>query len=169
MLNIDQLDKELMSLLARNARMGVVDISAALGIARNTVQSRLRRLEDSGLLRGFRPNLDLSVVGITAEAFIWLELEQGRMKAVVASLKSIPEILEVHATTGRADLLVRVVAAGHSALHDLIEEVVAVPGVSHTTTTLSLASPLTYRIQPLLDKLTKNSGWGRSTPDPRFA
>lgn len=167
MLNLDRLDAELIELLGRNARMGIAELASALGVARNTIQSRLRRLEETGLLRGFRPDLDLAAAGVTVQAFIALELEQGRLQKVVESLTAIAEVLEMHATTGREDLLVRVATETQAGLQELIETIVGIPGVSHSNTTLALTTPLPYRVQPLLDKLTRARGWGRSTPAPR--
>lgn len=167
MLNLDRLDAELIELLGRNARMGIAELASALGVARNTIQSRLRRLEETGLLRGFRPDLDLAAAGVTVQAFIALELEQGRLQKVVESLTAIAEVLEMHATTGREDILVRVATETQADLQELIEKIVGIPGVSHSNTTLALTTPLPYRLQPLLDKLTRARGWGRSTPAPR--
>jgi DNA-binding Lrp family transcriptional regulator len=167
MLTIDQLDAELIGLLTADARTGIVELAAALGVTRNTIQSRIKRLDESGLIRGFRPDIDLSLAGIDVHAFIALETEQGQLTPVVAALREIAEVLEVHATTGREDLLVRVATETHASLQELIELVVSIDGVSHTSTTLALTTPLPYRTQPLLQSLTRTAGWGRSTPPPR--
>ena len=167
MFSLDRLDTDLIDLLGRNARMGVAELATTLGVARNTIQSRLKRLEDAGLLRGFRPDIDLAAAGLTAEAFVALEVQQGRLKQIVEALTEIPEVLEVHATTGREDLLVRVATETHADLQQLVEQMIGIPGVMHSSTTLALTTPLPYRVQPLLDKLTHTRGWGRSTPAPR--
>ncbi|MDT5336483.1 MAG: hypothetical protein QOD90_1988, partial [Mycobacterium sp.] len=52
-------------------------------------------------------------------------------------------------------------------LQQLIEKIVGIPGVVHSTTTLALTTPLAYRALPLLEEITRNAGWGRSTPAPR--
>ncbi|SNS82779.1 Lrp/AsnC family transcriptional regulator [Rhodococcoides kyotonense] len=167
MLKIDRLDIELLGVLARNARAGIVELASTLGVARNTVQARLTRMTDDHLLSGFRPELDLTEIGIAVQAFMALELQQGQLRAVVDALTSMPEILEIHATTGREDLLVRVATATQADLQNLIQEVVSITGVSHSNTTLALTTPLPYRIQPLLEHLGQQQGWGRSTPAPR--
>jgi DNA-binding Lrp family transcriptional regulator len=164
MLSIDRLDVELLEMLARDARAGVVEMASTLGISRNTVQSRLRRLEDGGLLIGYRPEFDLEQAGITTQAFIGLEVQQGRIAAIVQTLAEIPQILEVHVTTGREDLLVHAATATQVGLQRLIEEIVVIPGVVHSTTTLALTTPLRYRAVPLLKDMTRDAGWGRSTP-----
>jgi DNA-binding Lrp family transcriptional regulator len=163
-LSIDRLDAQLIGLLGSNARMGVVELAATLGISRNTVQARLRRLDEAGLVTGFMPRIDLAGCGIAVEAFAALALEQGMLDDVVAQLTELPQVLEIHAVTGREDLVVRVATTNHAELQDLIQSIVAVPGVSHSNTSLALTTPLPYRVQPLLDHLTADSGWGRSTP-----
>ncbi|MCW2686569.1 MAG: transcriptional regulator, AsnC family [Mycobacterium sp.] len=167
MITIDRLDVELLEMLAHDARAGVVELASTLGISRNTVQSRLRRLEDNGLLTGYRPELNLAQAGISTQAFIGLEVQQGRLATIVAALTELPQVLEIHATTGREDLLVRGATETQAGLQQLIEQIVGIPGVVHSTTTLALTTPLPYRAVPLLKEMTRHAGWGRSTPTPR--
>jgi DNA-binding Lrp family transcriptional regulator len=164
MLSIDRLDVELLELLATDARAGVVDLASRLGISRNTVQARLRRLEEGGLLTGYRPELKLAQAGISMEAFVGLEVQQGRLAAIVEDLKAMPQVLEIQVTTGREDLLVRVATETQADLQQLVEAIVGIAGVVHSTTTLALTTPLPYRAVPLLKHVTRDAGWGRSTP-----
>ena len=164
MLSIDRLDVELLENLASDARVGVVELATRLGISRNTVQARLRRLEEGGLLTGYRPELDLEQAGVSMEAFIGLEVQQGRLASIVDALTAMPQVLEIHATTGREDLLVRVATATQADLQQLIQAIVRIAGVVHSTTTLALTTPLPYRAVPLLGHLARDAGWGRSTP-----
>lgn len=167
MLSIDRLDAQIIGLLSKDARTGVVELAASLGISRNTVQARLRRLEEAELLLGFVPQLDLEAVGVTVQAFAALALEQGRLDEVVDHLRAMPHVLEIHAITGREDLLVRLGATSHAELQELIQRIVGLPGVAHSNTSLSLTTPLRMRIHPLLDHVTQEAGWGRSTPAPQ--
>lgn len=166
MLSIDRLDAELLELLGHDARTGVVQLASTLGISRNTVQARLRRLEEGGLLTAYRPEFDLAQVGIATQAFIGLEVQQGQLTSIIAALTAIPQVLEMHATTGREDLLVRVATATQAGLQQLIERIVGIRGVVHSTTTLALTTPLRYRAVPLLTEMTREAGWGRSTRAP---
>jgi DNA-binding Lrp family transcriptional regulator len=164
MLSIDRLDVELLEMLATDARAGVVELASGLGISRNTVQARLRRLEDGGLLTGYRPELRLERAGVSMQAFIGLEVQQGRLASIVDALVAMPQVLEIHATTGREDLLVRVATETQADLQQLIETIVGTAGVVHSTTTLALTTPLPYRAVPLLRHIARDAGWGRSTP-----
>src|SRR3954452_11288198 len=164
MLNMDRLDFEILRKLTDDARTGVVELSSALGVSRNTVQSRVRRLEESGLLTGYQPSVDLAQAGLAVQAFVALEINQVGMSSVVDGLAQIPQVLEVHATTGREDLLVRVATGTQAELQELVVRILAIPGVAHSSTTLALTTPLPYRVIPLLDEATRDTGWGRSTP-----
>jgi len=166
MIGIDRLDSELISLLEEDARQTAGDLAQRLGVSRNTVQSRLRRLGESGMLHGFTPRLDLVTTGIVVEAFAALALDQGHLDEVTALLAEIPEVMEVHTTTGREDLLVRLGAVSHAELQESIQTILSLPGVGHSNTTLALTTPLPYRIGPLLRKATRDVGWGRSTALP---
>ena len=166
MLSIDRLDGELIALLEQDARQTIGELAEKLGVSRNTVQSRLRRLSDTGMLRGFSPRLDLVEVGINVEAFAALALDQGKLDDVIDLLAEIPEVIEVHATSGREGLLVRIGAVSHADLQELIQHIVALPGVGHSNTTLALTTPLAYRVGPLITKATSGAGWGRSTALP---
>lgn len=166
MLTIDRLDAQIIGLLSDDARAGVVELAAQLGVSRNTVQARRRRLDEAGLLLGFVPQLDLDAIGVTVQAFAALALEQGRLDEVVADLSAMPQVLEIHATTGREDLLVRLATTNHAELQKLIQRIVGLPGVAHSNTSLALTTPLRMRVRPLLDHVTQELGWGRSTPLP---
>ena len=166
MLRMDRLDSELISQLERDARQGIGELAERLGVSRNTVQSRLRRLTEAGLLQGFSPRLDLAAAGISVEAFAALALEQGRLDETVQQLSEMPEVMEIHTTTGREDLLVRLGAVSHAELQESVQRILALPAVGHSNTALSLTTPLAYRVAPLLAKVTADSGWGRSTALP---
>jgi DNA-binding Lrp family transcriptional regulator len=163
-LSIDRLDSEILERLTDNARAAVADLSSSLGVARNTVMSRIRRLEQTGVLRGFMPLVDLESVGIPVQAFVALELDQRKMTQVVASLSELVHVLEINTQAGREDLVARVAAPTHRELQEVVAQMIQVDGVRHTVTTMIVSTPLPFRTQPLLDRLTAEAGFGRSTP-----
>lgn len=166
MTSIDRLDAEIIARLTANARIGIADLAADLGVSRATIHTRIRRLEETGVLLGFRPIIDLSAVGMSVQALISLELDQRKMRQVVAGLGELPEVLEIKIQAGREDLLVHVAISSLEALQVLTASIVDIDGVRKTTSTFSVATPIPYRVQPLLDHITAGSGWGRSTPAP---
>ncbi|WP_340537921.1 Lrp/AsnC family transcriptional regulator [Nocardioides sp. GXZ039] len=161
---IDRLDVEILGRLEATARAGVAEIAGALGVNRATVQQRLRRLEDEGVLQGYRPVIDLERVGLAVHALVSLEIDQRVMASIVDGLRALPEVLEVSIQAGREDLLVRVAIASLEGLQSLTAQIVSIDGVRKTTSTFTVATPVPHRVQPLLEKVTARAGWGRSTP-----
>ena len=139
---MDADDRELVARLASVTRPNVLELSRQLGLARNTVQARLERLHAAGVVAGFGPVLDLCAVGYAVLAYTTLEIAQGSEAAVLDGLTRLPEVLEVHKVTGPGDLLCRVVARTNAHLHDVLEQVLATPGIRRTTTVLALTSPV---------------------------
>jgi DNA-binding Lrp family transcriptional regulator len=134
-------ERTLLDQLSAVTRPNVLELSRRLGVARNTAQARLDRLEAGGTIAGFGPFVDLSAAGFGVLAFTTLEIAQGAEAAVLAGLGSIPEVLEVHKITGPGDLLCRIVARTNDHLHDVLERVLATAGIHRTSTALALATP----------------------------
>lgn len=131
----------LFAALGELTRPNVLELSRRLGLARNTVQARIDRLQAAGVIAGWGPVADLKAMGYDVLAFMTLEITQGQETAALAVLTEIPEVLEIHKTTGPGDLICRVVARTNEHLHAVIEQVLAAPGIRRTTTSLALNSP----------------------------
>jgi DNA-binding Lrp family transcriptional regulator len=154
--DIDRLDAELLLLLSDEPRLGVLECSRRLGVARGTVQARMDRLERRGVLRGFPAEVDLAAMGYGLTAFAVLEITQGKRTEVTDRLRAIDEVCEVHATTGEGDLLVRMVARSNADLQRVIDEVVAVQWVRRTATSIALSTPIPPRVRPLLERARRS-------------
>ena len=149
---IDSLDARLIDLLAAEPRVGVLEASRRLGVARGTVQARLDRLHARGVIPGSGPDVDPAALGYAVTAFVTLEIRQpGGHDPVAGRLAAIPEVLEAHTITGPGDLLCRVVARSNADLQRVIDAIVDVAGVVRTSTVIALATPLPYRVLPLVD------------------
>jgi DNA-binding Lrp family transcriptional regulator len=160
---LDELDSRLLLLLSDEPRLGVLECSRRLGVARGTVQARMDRLDRRGVLRGFPPDVDLAAVGYGLTAFAVLEIAQGKRTEVAARLAAIDEVCEVHATTGEGDLLVRMVARSNADLQRVIDEVVDVQWVRRTSTSIALSTPIPPRVRPLLERSLRARDPGRDT------
>ncbi|MFC5054976.1 Lrp/AsnC family transcriptional regulator [Saccharothrix xinjiangensis] len=150
---VDDLDARLLLLLTDEPRLGVLECSRRLGVARGTVQARLDRLVARGVLTGFPPALDLAAMGYGLTAFAVLEIAQGRRQEVCDGLAAINEVCEVHATTGQGDLFARVVARSNADLQRVIDSIVDVPGVQRMSTSIALSTPVPPRVRPLLERI----------------
>lgn len=155
-IKLDLLDSALLRELASDPRAPILDLAARLKVARNTVQARMKRLETSGAVRGYPPHVNLQALGFAVHAFVGIETDQNRMDDIIDALRAFPHVLEVHATTGHADLLVRVAAQTQQELLDIIKRMHAIDGVRQTETMLALATPIEYRALPLVDHLTRS-------------
>jgi DNA-binding Lrp family transcriptional regulator len=111
------------------------------------------KLARRGVITGFGPDLDLGALGYEVMGFTTLEIAQGRLDDVVEHLKDIPEVLEVHATSGPGDLHCRVVARTNAHLQQVINRVLEVQGINRTTTVIALSTQIPYRVVPLVDSI----------------
>ena len=147
---LDALDGRLLAAMADTPRAGILELSRRLGVARGTVQARLDKLTERGVVTGFGPDLDLPAMGYGVLAFSTLEIAQGRLGDVVDHLQEIPEVLEAHATTGQGDLHVRIVARTNDHLLQVVNRILEVQGISRTTTVIALSEQIRYRVLPLV-------------------
>src|SRR3712207_9557126 len=109
-MTIDELDSRLIAALRESPRVGLLEISRRLGVARGTVQARLSKLEARGVITGYGPEVDPAAMGYGIQAFVLLELAQGRLGAAAAVLEGVPEVSEADAISGPPGLLCRLVS-----------------------------------------------------------
>ena len=147
---MDGLDIRLIDLLALEPRLGVLEASRRLGVARGTVQARLDKLAATGVVTGWGPELSPEALGFPVTAFLTLEIRQGAGHETVAShLATIPEVLEAFTITGDGDMWCRVVARTNADLQRVIDQVLTEPGIDRSTTVIALATQIPHRVRPL--------------------
>lgn len=147
---MDDLDRRLIELFADEPRIGVLEASRRLGIARGTVQARLDKLAATGVVTGWGPDLSPDALGFPVMAFLTLEIRQGSGHDAVAShLSGIAEVLEAYTITGAGDMWARVVARSNADLQRVIDRVLAEPGIERCTTVIALATQIPHRVLPL--------------------
>ncbi|MER7547331.1 Lrp/AsnC family transcriptional regulator [Spirillospora sp. NPDC127506] len=148
---IDDLDARLIEMFTAEPRVGVLEASRRLGVARGTVQARLDRLARDGVVAGFGPEIDPAALGYGVTAFVTLQLRQaGGHDPVAARLAQVPEVIEAHTITGPGDMLCRVVARSNTDLQRVIDVIVDVAGVERASSVISLATQVPYRTLPLV-------------------
>jgi DNA-binding Lrp family transcriptional regulator len=147
---VDELDARLLRELDAAPRAGVLELSRRLGVARGTVQARIDRLVQRGVIASFAPTLDPPALGYSVTGFATLEIRQGRGQAVLDHLRAIPEVLEVHTITGAGDMLCRVVARSNADLQRVLDRVTEFPEIVRTSTVIALSNPIRHRVLPLV-------------------
>ena len=148
---MDQIDRNLIELFAAEPRIGVLEASRRLGIARGTAQARLDRLQRAGVIAGWGPELSPEALGHPVTAFLTLEIRQGAgHDAVAGHLSGIPEVLEAHTITGAGDMWARVVARSNADLQRVIDRALDDPAIVRSSTVIALQTQIPYRVLPLL-------------------
>ena len=147
---MDDLDSRLLALFSREPRLGVLEASRRLGVARGTVQARLDKLTAAGVITGWGPELSSEALGYPVTAFLTLEIRQGAGHDTVARhLATIPEVLEAFTITGAGDMWARVVARSNTDLQRVIDRVLNDPAIVRSSTVIALATQVPFRVLPL--------------------
>ena len=149
---MDHLDATLLRLFSEHPRIGVLEASRRLGVARGTVQARIDKLTRTGVVSGWGPVLDAEAIGYPVTAFLTLEIRQGSGHEVIAEhLATIPEVLEAYTITGAGDMWARVVARSNADLQRVIDAVLSDPGIVRSSTVIALATQIRHRVLPLVE------------------
>jgi DNA-binding Lrp family transcriptional regulator len=149
---IDQTDARLLLALVKQPRASAIALADQTGLSRNTVQARLARLEEQGVLDSFERQVPPAMLGYPLTAYITTQVTQRQLDEVAADLADIPEVLQVDGISGEIDLLVHVVAADADDLYRIAGQILAIRGVERTNTALVMRELVSYRIMPLLDR-----------------
>ncbi|MGX7681170.1 Lrp/AsnC family transcriptional regulator [Jatrophihabitans sp. DSM 45814] len=148
---LDALDVAILSTLKSAPRAGYLELSRMLQVSRATVQARLERLEQDGVVTGYGPDIDLARAGYPVLAFATLEIAQGRLDEVTAAMAAIPSVVEAYATTGPGDVHCRLAAESHEDLQRVLIEVSQIPGVARSTSVVALTRLVEHRPVELLE------------------
>jgi DNA-binding Lrp family transcriptional regulator len=149
--HLDALDGKLLALLDEEPRIGVLELSRRLAVARGTAQARLDKLTARGAIRGFGPEVSPAAIGYGVMSFVTLEISQRYgHTAVTTHLADIPEVLEAHTITGSGDLMCRIVARSNADLQRVIDTILAYEGILRASTIIALAEQIPYRTMPLV-------------------
>lgn len=137
---IDNLDKRILEIAMRNARVPSKDIALVCGVSRAAVHQRIQRMVDLKVITGSGYNVNPKVLGYATCTYIGVNLERGAMyRDVVPELEKIPEIVECHFTTGPYTMLIKLYARDNEHLMDLLNnKIQMIPGVTGTETLISL-------------------------------
>ncbi|MFF4761389.1 Lrp/AsnC family transcriptional regulator [Streptomyces sp. NPDC001292] len=150
---ISPTDARLLLALIDHPRATTIALAEHARLSRNTVQTRLARLEQDRGLVSFDRRIDPKALGYTLTAYVTTQVTQRRLDDVATALAAIPEVLQVHGVSGPIDLLVHVVAADADDLYRIAGQILAIPGVERTNTALVMRELVDYRITPLLCRI----------------
>ena len=138
---LDERDRELLALLAEDARMPLTGLARRLGVARSTVQQRLARLEADGVIAGYSVRLGPAARS-GVRAHVSLVVAPRDAESIVGTLASWDEVRAVYAVSGQHDLVAVVRASTPDDLDALIDRIAAIDGVERTMSAVILATKL---------------------------
>ena len=137
---MDELGRNIVGLLGADARMSVATLARRLKVARSTIQARLERLETTGIIAGYTIKLGEAAREGRLRATILVTIEPRSQGAILARLKSIPEVERVHTTSGRFDLLLQVAAPNAAQLDRVLDEIGVLTGVRSSESLIHLST-----------------------------
>ncbi|NQV85684.1 MAG: Lrp/AsnC family transcriptional regulator [Woeseiaceae bacterium] len=140
MLSLDAKNQGLLSMLRADARASVADLAKRLGVSRATVQNRMRRLEEDGVILGYTVKLREDIDSSPVRALMSIRADSAREASVVASLRGNPHVSAVHHTTGRWDLIAEIHTDSLASFNKIVGAIRLFDGVAATETNLLLDS-----------------------------
>ncbi|OXR43909.1 Regulatory protein AsnC [Nocardia cerradoensis] len=151
---LDELDLAILTAMHDYQKAGVLELSRRTRVARATVQSRIARMEEAGVIASYDPQVDVTAAGFDVQAFVSLEIAQGALDAVTTDLAAIPGVLEAYATTGSSDVLCRIGADSHAGLQAVLLSIDRSAAVVRSHSVIVLSTVVAQRTLPLLRTLT---------------
>lgn len=145
---IDNLDRKILQIIMKNARIPSKDVAVECGVSRAAIHQRIQRMIDMNVITGSGYNVDPRVLGYATCTYIGVKLERGSMyRDVVPELEKIREVVECHFTTGPYTMLIKLYARDNQHLMELLNDKIQhIAGVTATETLISLEMSINREI-----------------------
>lgn len=149
MAKLDQLDRQILQLLLKDANSSFVEIAKQVHVSAGTVHVRVKQLRQAGIIQGASLKVDHQQLGLELMAFVGIHLERSSLyMEVLKGVQRIPEVVQVHYVTGPYNMFVQVVAKNSQDLHRILQdEIQEIKGVQQTESFLSLQEHINRPIQ----------------------
>lgn len=147
-LEIDNVDLKILEILMKNAKKPYTEVAKQVFVSGGTVHVRMKKLEDAGIVKGTTLEIDPTKLGYDITAFIGIFLAKSELyDDVIRQLKEIPEIINVHYTTGNYSMFARIHCKDTQHLKDLLhDKIQKVDGIVRTDTMISLEESINRHI-----------------------
>ena len=151
---IDNLDRKILEIIMKNARIPSKDVALECNVSRAAIHQRSQRMIDLDVITGSGYHVDPKVLGFATCTYIGVKLERGSMyRTVVPELEKIPEVVECHFTTGPYTMLIKLYARDNQHLMELLNDKIQnIHGVTATETLISLDQSMNREIPIMYDK-----------------
>lgn len=146
---LDKLDKQILSMLMKDATIPYTEIAKELVISAGTVHVRMKKLQEEGVVLGSHLEINPSKVGYDVCAFLGIFLEKGsEYNDAVTRLKKVPEVIELHYTTGVYSMFAKIVCKDTQHLREVLNEhIQTIKGVQRTETFISLEQSIRRQVE----------------------
>lgn len=139
---MDAIDKKILRALSRQGRLTNAELAEEVGLSASPCWTRVKRLEQAGVIRGYAAVLDQASLGLPDTVFIEVMMErhdEEHLRRFEAAVRDIPEILECHLVTGEYDYVIKAAVGGTVGYERLLrDKLYRLPGVRHTRTSFAL-------------------------------
>ncbi|MBK8656254.1 MAG: Lrp/AsnC ligand binding domain-containing protein [Haliscomenobacter sp.] len=148
---IDSLDRQILSTLMHNAKMPYTEIAKKLYVSGGTIHVRMKKLEDAGVVKGYSLDIDYGKIGYDISAFLGIYLDKSSLYDEVArELAKIPEVVEAYYTTGLYSIFIRIICRDTNHLRDILhDKIQKIGGIQRTETFISLQESINRPLQIL--------------------
>ncbi|MCK0172113.1 MULTISPECIES: Lrp/AsnC family transcriptional regulator [Aliiroseovarius] len=137
---MDDTDRELLAQLEGNARLPVATLARRLGLARSTVQARIERLEEKGIIAGYALRLGDAARGDRIRATVLISIEPRSTPAVLARLKTLTQVEAAHTASGRWDMVLQLAAPSTALLDEVLDAIGEIDGVKGSESLIHLST-----------------------------
>lgn len=146
---IDNVDLKILEILLKNAKKPYTEVAKQVFVSGGTVHVRMKKLEDMGVVEGTTLKIDYTKLGYDITAFIGIFLSKSELyDQVISELKQIPEIVNVHYTTGNYSMFAKMHCKDTQHLKDVLhDKIQRVEGIIRTDTMISLEESINRNIQ----------------------
>ncbi|EPR66959.1 Lrp/AsnC ligand binding domain-containing protein [Cyclobacterium qasimii] len=152
-LDIDNVDLKIISLLNKDAKTPYTEIAKKVFVSSGTVHVRMRKLEDLGVVKSATLNIDFSKLGYDISAFLGIYLEKSSLyDTVIEKLKDISEVINAYYTTGNYSIFAKIICKDTNHLREVLNKIQLVEGIDRTETLIVLEESINRPIHLATDK-----------------
>ena len=138
MVEIDDVDREILRALQKDARASFKKVGREIGVSEATVFVRVKKLRDKGVLRGFKAIVDPSTIGKSLTAIMLIRAQPKSLPGMLDALKKLEDIYEIYDVTGQYYSIIKIRTSGTEQLSKIIDEIGTIEGVAGTETIIVL-------------------------------
>jgi len=149
---IDKLDRQILNIISKNARIPFKDVAEECGVSRAAIHQRVQRMIDMNVIVGSGYHINPKILGYNTCTYIGVKLERGSMyKDVVPEFEKIPEVVECHFTTGKYDMFIKIYAKNNHHLLSVIHDKLQPLGLARTETLISFHEAIKRQMPIIVD------------------